>query len=537
MKEKVPGFEELQKKIGEFVNSLKKEYGSGIQDVKFGIYPEAQTEKDDGPERQNKDKKEFNIQFDLKPKEVKAYLDKYVIKQDEAKKILAIAVCDHYNHVSECIRQERESKNPKSHSDYLEEYTKQNVILIGPTGVGKTYLIKTLARLIGVPFVKADATKFSETGYVGGNVEDMVRELVDQADGNVELAQYGMIYIDEIDKIAVANNIVGRDVSGRGVQNGLLKLMEETEVDLTTPYDPLSQMKAIMEFQRRGKVDKKTISTKHILFFVSGAFNGLEDIIKERLQKQGIGFGAEVTSKKVKFDYMKECKSMDLIKFGFEPEFVGRLPVRTNCYELSSEDLFNILKYSEGSIIKQYKKAFKAYGIDVIFSDEGLQRIAEKAYEEKTGARALATISERVMRDFKYELPSTDIKSFIVTKELVDNPAEELKKLLSDPNTSRRLIDRELLKQYEQTFMDRHNIKITFTEDAINLISDRAIAEKTNVISICDRILGDYEYGLNLIKRSTSKSEFEITKDVVEDPSGTLDRWVKKYYTYQPENA
>ena len=537
MKDKVPGFEELQRKIGEFVNSLKKEYGDGIQDVKFGVYPQAGAEKDGIPETPSQNKKELNINFDLKPKDVKAYLDKYVIKQDEAKKILSIAVCDHYNHVSDCIRQERESKNPKAHEDYLDEYTKQNVIIIGPTGVGKTYLIKTIARLIGVPFVKADATKFSETGYVGGNVEDMVRELVDQAEGNTDLAKYGMIYVDEVDKIAVANNIVGRDVSGRGVQNNLLKLMEETDIDLTTPYDPLSQMKAFMEFQRKGKVEKKTISTKHILFFVSGAFNGLEGIIKERMQKQDMGFGAVVVSKNADIDYMQECRSVDLIRFGFEPEFVGRLPVRTVCYELSSEDLYNILKYSEGSIVKQYKKAFKSYGIDVIFSDEGLQKISQKAYEEKTGARALATVCERVLRDFKFELPSTNIKSFIVTQELVDNPSGELEKLLNDPNSSRKLIDREFIRQYEQTFMDRHNIKIRFTDEAIDLISDKALAEGVNVVKMCEKTLADYEYGLNLIKRSTGKSDFEITKEVVQDPNGTLDKWVKKYYTYQPENA
>lgn len=537
MKDKVPGFEELQRKIGEFVNSLKKEYGNNIQDVKYDIFPEAGAEKDGGPELPPQRKKELDLKFDLKPKDIKAYLDKYVIKQDEAKKILAIAVCDHYNHVSDCIRQEKEGKNSKTHEDYLDEYTKQNVVMVGPTGVGKTYLIKTVARLIGVPFVKADATKFSETGYVGGNVEDMVRELVDQAEGNTDLAQYGMIYVDEVDKIAVANNIVGRDVSGRGVQNGLLKLMEETEVDLTTPYDPLSQMKAFMEFQRKGKVEKKTISTKHILFFVSGAFNGLEGIIKERMQKQDMGFGAELTSKNSGVNYMEQCKSVDLIKFGFEPEFVGRLPVRTVCFELSPEDLYNILKYSEGSIVKQYKKAFKSYGIDVIFSDEGLRRIAEKAYEEKTGARALATICEQVLRDFKFELPSTDIRSFIVTHDLVDNPSPELEKLLSDPNSNRKLIDRELIRQYEQAFMDRHKISIKFADDATDLISDRAMAEGVDIVKICEKILADYEYGLNLIKRSTGKAEFEITKEVVQDPNGTLDKWVKKYYTHQPENA
>ncbi len=534
MKSKNPGIEELQRKVSEFVKSLKKEYGDGIQDASFSIYPEADSEEDGGAGSADPGEKEFSIEFDLKPKDVKAYLDRYVIKQDEAKKILSIAVCDHYNHVAECVKQK---KNPGVDVDIEDEYTKQNVVMIGPTGVGKTYLIKTIARLIGVPFAKADSTKFSETGYVGGNVEDMVRELVNEADGNVELAQYGMIFLDEIDKIAAANNLIGRDVSGRGVQSGLLKLMEETEVDLTTPYDPVSQMRAFMEFQKKGKMEKKTINTRHILFFVSGAFNQLEDIIKERLRKQGMGFGAEVQSKKVDVDYLGECKSVDLIKYGIEPEFVGRLPVRVVCYELSSEDLYNILKHSEGSIIKQYVRAFKAYGIDVMFSEESLRGIAEKAHEEKTGARALATICEKVMREFKFELPSSDIKRFMVTEAMIDNPVEELKKLLIDDSENRRLIARELIREYEKMFMNEHKIRLSFSDDAVSLIDDRAKAEGTSIKLMCDKILEDYKHGLNLIKRNTGRAEFTITKEVIENPSATLDEWFRRYYASQPENA
>jgi endopeptidase Clp ATP-binding regulatory subunit ClpX len=533
---KVPGIEELQRKISEFVSGLKKEYGDGIKDVKFNVFPGADAEEDGGPVPPEDSKKEFDLEFSLKPKDVKAYLDRYVIKQEEAKKILSIAVCDHYNHVSECVKREKWQRDPESHSDSEEEYTKQNVIMIGPTGVGKTYLIKTIAKLIGVPFVKADATKFSETGYVGGNVDDMVRELVNEADGNAELAQYGMIYIDEIDKIATASNVIGRDVSGRGVQTGLLKLMEETEVDLTTPYDPVSQMRAFMEFQKKGKVDKKTINTKHILFFVSGAFNQLEDIIKERMQEQDMGFGADLKSRKSDIDYMRECKSMDMVKYGFEPEFVGRLPVRVVCYELSPEDLYNILKYSEGSIVKQYRKAFKAYGIDVIFSDESLRRISERAYEEKTGARALATICERVLREFKFELPSSDLKSFIVTEEMVESPVEELNRLLDDPDENQGLIARELVREYEEEFMNKHEIKLRFSAEAVDLVNERAVADGVDIKLICSKILEDYEHGLNLIKRNTGRAEFTITKEVIQDPNGTLDKWVKKYYTHQSES-
>ena len=534
MKDKIPSIEELQRKMSEFAKHLKEQYGDGIQDVEFKVATETDADKVDStapPE-----KAEFDLTFDLKPKDVKAYLDRYVIKQEEAKKILSIAVCDHYNHISECVRQEKGQESSNAADAIEEEYTKQNVIMIGPTGVGKTYLIKTVARLIGVPFVKADATKFSETGYVGGNVDDMVRELVNEADGDAELAQYGIIYIDEIDKIAVASNLVGRDVSGRGVQSGLLKLMEETEVDLSTPYDPVSQMRAVMEFQRKGKLEKNTVNTKHILFFVSGAFNQLEEIVKKRLQKQDMGFGAEVKSKKTDIDYMGKFRSTDLVEYGFEPEFVGRLPVRVVCYELSAEDLYNILKYSAGSIIKQYVKAFKAYGIDVVFSDESLRTIAEKACEEKTGARALATVCEKAMREFKFELPSSDVKAFIVTPEMVENPAEELRELLGDPDQNRKLIAHELIKEYEQEFMDKYKIRLNFLPEAVELISKKAIAEETDVRLVCSDIFQNYEYGLKLIKRNTGRSEFTITKEVIADPGGTLDEWFKKYYSHQSEH-
>src|SRR6266496_3526857 len=367
------------------------------------------------PDKADPDARQSDFEFNYKPRDVKAYLDRFVIKQDEAKKVLSVALCDHYHHVRLAL-DGKESAN----------YTKQNIILIGPTGVGKTYLIRRAADLIGVPFVKADATKFSETGYVGGDVEDMVRDLVRLAEGDINRAQYGIIYIDEIDKISAANNLSGRDVSGRGVQTNLLKLMEETEVPARSQNDIAGQIQAMMDFTQRGRKTPSTINTKHILFIVSGAFGGLEKIIRQRLREATIGFAAKDRPLETTEEVLAHGQTRDFIEFGFEPEFIGRLPVRVVCHSLNVDDLFLILKNSEGSIIRQYEQDFAAYNIEVLFSDEGLRRIAERASDEQTGARGLMTICERVFRDIKFELPSTSVKRFVVTKELVDNPLAEL---------------------------------------------------------------------------------------------------------------
>src|SRR5438270_5675003 len=276
-----PSPEELKAKLSEF---MKTNFGDKVAFTTYTEPDVAEAPAEEKPRPANDDQ----FVFDFLPRDIKAHLDRFVIKQDEAKKVLSIAVCDHYNHVNYLRELEKEDAQRAEET----EYAKQNVILVGPTGVGKTYLIKHIAELIKVPFVKADATKFSETGYVGGDVEDLVRELVQKADGDVSLAQYGIIYIDEVDKIATASNMIGRDVSGRGVQTTLLKLMEETEVPLRSPNDIQSQLQAAFEYQRKGKVKRETINTKHILFIVSGAFDGMLEIVRRRLRETQIGFAA-----------------------------------------------------------------------------------------------------------------------------------------------------------------------------------------------------------------------------------------------------
>ena len=460
------------------------------------------------------------LDFDLKPRDVKAHLDRFVIQQDEAKKVLSVALCDHYHAVRAALA-----------GKAIPNYTKQNIILLGPTGVGKTYLVRSMADLIGVPFVKADATKFSETGYVGGDVEDIVRELVRRADGDVARAQHGIIYIDEIDKLASATNSSGRDVSGRGVQTNLLKLMEETEVPARSSQDIAGQIQAMMDMQRGGgKKGPSTINTKHILFVVSGAFDGLDKLVRKRLREATIGFAAKPNTTADAERVLDHAQTRDFIDFGFEPEFIGRLPVRVVCQPLAVDDLFHILKTSEGSIIRQYEQDFAAYGIEVLFHDDGLRRVAERAVEEKTGARGLMTVCERVLRDFKFELPSTHVKRFVVTRELVDHPATALKQLLAEHANEERIVMRQLVHDYGERFAKEHSLALRFTDAAADALITEALEKKLPVRDLCAAKFKDFQFGLKLIAGNTGQKEFTLDTDAVAAPEKVLSEWVVASY-------
>jgi endopeptidase Clp ATP-binding regulatory subunit ClpX len=454
---------------------------------------------------------EGKTHFDIKPEELEQYLLQYVECQEEAIEVIATKIATHYNRMkleSELSEDERIVGNIKS-----------NILLIGPTGVGKTYIIRLIANKIGVPFVKGDATKFSETGYVGGDVEDLVRELVRESDGDIQRAEFGIIYLDEIDKIASPANYRGIDVSRTGVQRNLLKLMEESEVDLRVPHDMASQMEAAMEAQRTGKVQRKKVNTKNILFVMSGAFVGLDDQIRKRLSSRRIGFGVEPDKAAAwsKVDVLRQVKTEDLIEYGFESEFVGRIPVLSVLNELSVEALFNILKNPRGSVALSKKRDFQAYGIELAFDDDALRIFAERAYNQKTGARGLVNILENVLIKFEKKLPSTTIKKLRVTREVVLDPESELRQLLVYHS----------MKDFQEAFLSGSGIVLEFTEPAYARIADEADREKTTFAAVAERLFKDYEYGLKL----TGQSHFRIDEEVLDDPKKYLDNLIKQSYS------
>lgn len=576
---KLPNQKELEKELSEY---LSKKYGNRIKIISPFVYPKG--EETSTEEGRSNERKTDVFAFDMLPEELEAYLDSFIVKQTQGKAVLATKICTHFNRIKFL------KKNVGGQRSLGVGIIKNNVLMIGPTGVGKTYIVKLIAKKLGVPFVKGDATKFSETGYVGGDVEDLVRDLVYEANDDIELAENGIIYIDEVDKIASAKNIIGHDVSRSGVQRALLKPMEETEVDLKVPHDAVSQIQAIEHFRRTGKREKRVVNTKNILFIMSGAFGDLTEIIKKRLQKQGIGFEADVRPTEIPWEILKEVTAQDLVEFGFESEFVGRLPVVVVFDELTKDDLLEILKNPNNPVILSKRQDFNAYGIDLKFEERSLEKIAEMAAKEKTGARGLVSALEKVLMPFEKHLPSTAMRRLLVTPELVDNPDAELQVMEKEYDRPERIerfqsgARRELedlmgfistrvadfqklygLEMYpkriqlaariylkkttdittaledlrqmyhqvrleEASLVNKLEMNISFDDSAIDEIVLKAIETDQDAGSLTSQLASKLEYGLKLVRDRSGTDHFLITGKAVTDMEGYINDLVQLAY-------
>jgi endopeptidase Clp ATP-binding regulatory subunit ClpX len=563
--EKIPDPKEIEKEISEF---LSKKFKDNVKIVSPVVLNQSLAlEK---PEPSSDSAKKIN--FDLLPEDLIAFLDQYIVKQDLAKAILATKICTHFNRIK------RSQSRPADANAMMIGSIKNNVLMLGPTGVGKTYIIKLIAEKIGVPFVKGDATKFSETGYVGGDVEDLVRDLVREADDDIELAQYGIIYIDEIDKIAGSREHFGADVSRTGVQRGLLKPMEETEVDLKVAHDPISMIQEIERYRKTGKRHKRVLNTKNILFIMSGAFADLPAIIRKRLNERGIGFGAPIKNATEDLDILLHVRSEDLIKYGFESEFVGRLPVRAIFENLTKADLFEILHNPNNPIMLGKKLDFAAYGIDIKFDEDALRILAKIACEENTGARGLVSAVEGALLPFERKLPSTGIREFPVTERVIRKPEETLAEMIAETDSnalhrtfeelsrkeqafirdylksntgklagnysltmtaariatvancySRHIVDVETairqirsyydeVKKIELYFFKNHDINVVLEEDAIDFIIEKFVTSDMHLDEFYKKLNIDFEHGLKLVREKTGKNRFFINREALLNP-------------------
>ncbi|MFN2357100.1 MAG: AAA family ATPase [Desulfotignum sp.] len=567
----------IEKELGEFLN---KKFGGKVRIISPSMQPQKDAISGKPPDKGKKGL----INFNIKPAELIAYLDQYVVRQDRAKSVLSTKICTHFNR----IRHEETSEDKGAK---ITGHIKSNILLLGPTGIGKTYLIKLIAKKIGVPFVKADATKFSETGYVGGDVEDLIRDLVKEADDDIELAECGIVYVDEIDKIAASPNVMGAQVSRTGVQRALLKPMEETEVDLKVPHDPVSMMQELEAFQRTGKRSSRRVNTGNILFILSGAFTGLTDLIKQRMSQKTIGFSSKLNPPGDDMDLLQQTRAEDLVKFGFESEFIGRVPVRCILDTLEEDDLYAILKMPNNPVILSKRLDFAAYGIDIAFEDEALKILAGMAFKENTGARGLVSVVEDALLRFEETLPSRNITRFVVTGQVITEPSDVLTDLLADqpvhdwPALHHKARQKEIayitdhitenwkslsilhgltlsrircdmaaryycthvmeiddairkIKKFHDTVKEMEleisksvDLQIIFEEDAIDFLIDQFILHSVSSEAMLSKLYNDYYDGLNLIKEKTGKNRFFLSKADLEDSETYLNTLIKKEIT------
>jgi ATP-dependent Clp protease ATP-binding subunit ClpX len=494
-----PNPETIREEISEF---LRSKYGSSVAvaDVDLNIPHEGTATGQSSLFDQ--------IDFTLKPTELEAYLKQYVLHQDEAVEILATKICTHFH------RRKWELDHPDSETSVGQ--IKSNILMIGPTGVGKTYLVKLIADKLGVPFVKGDATKFSETGYVGGDVEDLVRSLVREAKGDIKLAEYGIIYVDEIDKIASSGNLVGPDVSRTGVQRALLKLMEDTDVDLRTPHDLASQMEAVIETQRTGKADRKKVSTRNILFLVSGAFNGLAEIIRRRLAKGTMGFRRSDDLPTGEQDVLRRVTTTDMMEYGFESEFIGRLPVLAQLRELNEGALFDVLTNEHSAVTRGKRRDFAAYGIELSFDEDALKEIARRAYQAGIGARGLTSVMERSLIRFEKLLPSSGVRKLHVTRELV----------LDSDSAAAEILTADGVAQFQRKFLEKSGLVLEFPRDSVAWVRKNLGGDPGRIAERLNEMFQNYEYGMKL----AGSQSLKVTPDLLDNPDIFLDRMIKKVY-------
>ena len=567
----------IEKELGEFLN---QKFGNSVKIIS----PSVLLKEDAISGNQNSKGKKALINFNLKPEELITYLDQYVVRQSKAKSILATKICTHFNRI-------RYSQTTGEAVSKITGNIKSNILMLGPTGIGKTYLIKLIAKKIGVPFVKADATKFSETGYVGGDVEDLIRDLVKEANDDIELAECGIVYLDEIDKIAASPNVIGAQVSRTGVQRALLKPMEETDVDLKVPHDPVSMMQELEAFQRTGKRNRRRVNTANILFILSGAFSDLSNIIRRRLSKQNIGFGSKLINAERDEILLGQTQSQDLVDFGFESEFIGRVPVRCILEPLSENDLYTILKMPNNPVILSKRMDFNAYGIQIVFTKEALKLLAQKAHKENTGARGLVSSVEEALLIFEEKLPSTRIDKFVVTESVLKNPQAHLDDMFFEADSDKWntfyeksfLVYKDYISNYIKenwkVFSLRHgltlseircnmvaqyfckhvmeiedavkkikklhdsvkeielevsksyNLNIVFEDDAIDFLIEQFINHNATSEEILSKIYTAYYDGFNLIREKTGNNRFFISKNALVDHETYLNDLIRKEIT------